>query len=171
MVANSYTAEQWLELATKQLNCLYTLFKDSGWQPDSSLLHGLSIATSQINEAVQLMRDGPACTNCLCPHCCKDGGCMRARLTGPDGSLLEEWKQIAERYAEGAARMVSAVREAATLGVGSTEFYEVTRNVLWLREAIEQRYDSAYALKGPPPEWEPARDATPQSSSTEGKHG
>ena len=56
MSRDSYSAEQWLELATKQLNGLYTLFKDNGWQPDCSLLHGLEIATSQINEALQIMR-------------------------------------------------------------------------------------------------------------------
>ena len=53
---HSYTAEQWLDDATKNLNSLYAMFKDAGWQPDCSLLHGLSMATSQINEAVQMMR-------------------------------------------------------------------------------------------------------------------
>lgn len=51
-----FTAEEWLNLAVTGLNELYKLFKDDGWQPDCSLLHGLDIAKSQINEAAMLLR-------------------------------------------------------------------------------------------------------------------
>ena len=53
---HSYTAQEWLDLATRQLNSLHTLFKDAGWQPDCTLIQGLEIARGQINEALQIIK-------------------------------------------------------------------------------------------------------------------
>ena len=50
------TAEQWLEHSMSGIDGLIRLFMGDGWKVDCSLIHGLTIARGQINEALQILR-------------------------------------------------------------------------------------------------------------------